>query len=198
MLALRPCAVICKHDLPKNKNKKKKKKKKTGQHARILAGQDGHGARRNLFMLQLRLPIVPATPRVIYVRSRVIRCAGSAGRRCRRCAREQHERVGWQAKQALQRRQGTTLQGRMAMAQETDNAPNKPKTQRTETLQPSSGDPRPLQAWRPPPAGRSNCDARPIQCPRWDGAQDARWSSAASAWWWTPRSSTPGGGLSGP
>ena len=34
------------------------------------------------------------------------------------------------------------------------NAPNKPKTRQTETLQPGSGGPRPLQVWRPPSGGR--------------------------------------------
>ena len=44
----------------------------------------------------------------------------------------------------------------------------------------------------------ASCGARPIQCPRWEGALDARRSSVAAAWWWTPRGRGLRCGPSGP
>ena len=117
----------------------------------------------------LLLPIVPATPRGKYKGSRVKRCAWSAGRRCRRCARGQHERVGWHAKQAVQRRRRTALQGG-------DSAKTgkgaKAATQRAPQAQdPTNRNPKNLapaaRGLNKPAAGRcARCGARPIQCPR--------------------------------
>ena len=139
-------------------------------------------------MLPSRLPIVPATPRVMYVRSRVKRCAGSAGRRCRRCARGQHERAGGHAKQAVQRRQGTTLQG-------CDSAKSGKCTGRQHA--PQAQDPTNRKPYNLAPAARgryrsgarrregASCGTRPIQCPRWGGAQPV--NMPTRNWPWSTR-----------
>ena len=66
--------------------------------------------------------------------------------------------VGWHAKQAVQRKRGTALQGcdsaKTGKGAKAGNAPHKPKTQQTETQQPSGRRPAAVQAWRPPPGGR--------------------------------------------
>ena len=70
---------------------------------------------------------------------------------------------------------GSAKSGKGAKA---GNAPFKPKTQQTES--PNNLAPAARGRYRSGTRRRegASCGARPIQCPRWGGAQDARRSSA--------------------